>query len=136
VFRSRLVRSALLISALLVLVAPTAQAHRTSSFRACVVDGGACRWRGDVLADGTTARLVGMPHPAHVGHPVRVWRRDPRDGVWRKVDTTVVRRWGNIRWAWTVHAFDARTDPYRIRFQIPGHGTSSTARLHVITPDF
>lgn len=114
------------------LLGPVAGAHPTSSFRSCVMSGGKCRWQGGVLADGSTARLVGIPTPKHSGSVARVWRSDPLTGDWQVVGTTVVHRWGKIRWSWRPDLADARNRPYRFRFEIPGHGTSTIAHLAVI----
>ena len=85
-----------------------------------------------MLADGSTARLVGSPAPKHAGAAARVWRFDPLTSDWEVVGTTVVHRWGRIRWSWQVELADARDEPYRFRFEIPGHGTSTIAHLGVV----
>ena len=127
-------RSCRVLVGALVLVgslSPVAGAHPISSFRGCVVAGGSCRWQSGVLADGSTARLVGIPAPRHSGAIARVWRSDPLTGEWAVVGTTIVHRWGKIRWSWQVELADARNEPYRFRFEIPGHGASTIAHLGV-----
>ena len=114
------------------LLGPVAGAHPTSSFRGCAQAGGHCRWQHGLPAGGGTARLVGIPAPKHSGTVARVWRFDPRTGEWEVVATTVVHRWGNIRWSWRPELADARALPYRFRFEIPDHGTSTIARIAVI----
>ena len=95
------------------------------------MSGGKCRWQSGVLA-GDTARLVGSPTPRHAGSVLRVWRSDPRTGGWAVVGTTVVHRWGKIRWSWESELADARNEPYRFRFEIPDHGTSTITHLAVV----
>lgn len=124
--------SALVLAGSLVSVA---DAHPISSFRGCIEDGDRCRWRSTVLADGSTARVTGVARPKHSGSAVQVWRFDPRTADWRLVGTTVVYRWGKARWSWQVERADARRRPYRFRFEIPGHGVSTIARLDVVSGD-
>ena len=112
-----------------------AAAHPTSAFRGCIEDGDRCRWQSTVLADGSTARVTGIPTPKHSGSVVRVLRFDPRTGVWQLVGTSIVHRWGKARWLWQVESTDARNRPYPFRFEIPGHGTSTIARLAVVLAD-
>lgn len=114
------------------LLVPVADAHPTPTFRGCVVSGERCRWRGGVLADGSTARLAGIPMPKHGGAVALLWRFDPNSDQWRVVGTTIVHKWGKIRWSWQAELVDARNEPYRFRFEIPGHGVSTTAHLGVV----
>ena len=70
--------------------------------------------------------------PKHVGAVALVWRFDPDLEQWGVVGMTVVHRWGRIRWSFETELADARDQPYRFRFEIPGHGMSSLAHLGVV----
>lgn len=93
---------------------------------------------GEAPARGAM-RAVGFPKNVRLALEARI--KAVRDApppsfpagspVWSAMSKDKV-RWGKIRWSWRPDLADARNRPYRFRFEIPGHGTSTTAHLDVV----
>ena len=126
----RSVRLLTVAIAAVVITAPAAVAHPTSTFDACLRPPakGAC---GDnvsyVYRD--TVVLRGRVVPDHAN--AIVLRRAPGDR-WRRVGRVPISD-GEMVWRWHTHRPDAVQDaPYRLRFAIPGHGRSDVVLAWVL----
>lgn len=116
--------------AVVLVAAPTALGHPTTTFDACLRPpvAGEC---GDnvsyVYRD--TVVLRGQVEPDHAS--AIVLRRAPGER-WRRAGRVAVTD-GELVWRWHTHRPDAVQDaPYRLRFVIPGHGRSDVVLAWVL----
>jgi hypothetical protein len=123
---------AVAILALAGLGPPVAIADPADEFDACLTLGGV-----DFCDDtfsyvyGNVVVLKATVSPVH--EEAVVQRKAPGDDRWENVDTVTITDAGRIKWRWHTHRPDAdQQHPYRLRFRIPGHGTSDVVKAFVL----
>jgi hypothetical protein len=130
----RTLSASLAVLALLLLHWP-ATANVPESFTACIgpVQSDYCSTDDTYLA-GDDLWLRGKVKPAHAGMIATVQTKEPGEDVWQGVATDTISDAGKMRWTWATDVSDARTKPYRLRWKIPGHGTSEVVKVLLIVP--
>jgi hypothetical protein len=118
--------------ALSVIAPASAAADPVDEFDACLTSSTAAECGDNVsYFYGDVVVLKGTVSPAHQRAVVQ--RRAPGSDRWVKVDTVTITDHGRMKWRWHTHRGDAdQAHPYRLRFRIPGHGTSHVAKAWVL----
>ncbi len=123
---------AVAILALAALPPMNAVAHPTETFDACLTfaDRDECEdsfayLYGDVVVMKATVS------PVH--DEVVVQRKAPGADRWENVEAVSINDAGRMKWRWHTHRPDAdQLHPYRLRFRIPGHGTTDVVEAFVL----
>lgn len=80
---------------------------------------------------GDVVVLKATVSPLHEEAVVQL--KAPGDDRWKDVDTVTITDAGRMKWRWHTHRPDAdQQHPYRLRYRIPGHGTSDTVKAFVL----
>lgn len=113
----------------------TANAQPLDSFTSCGVVLGRCFPTSESApvgyTPGQTAILKAHASPPHRGEIAHVLRRKPGSSRWRQIGTARLNARGWLRFAWHTVPADDDGRLNRIRFVIPGIGTSRTLWVQV-----
>jgi hypothetical protein len=129
-------RAAAILAAEILLAAASpvgvAAAHPTGAFDACLT-------RADVdVCDDTFSYVFGdvvvLRGTIETAHPrALVLVRPPRSDRWQRWGRIPISDAGTMTFRWRTHRDDAdQQRPYRLRFQIPGHGQSDIVKAYVL----
>jgi hypothetical protein len=125
----------LALAIMLTVVAEPTLAHPARSFDACA----AYRRHGGICADtatyviGDRVFLRARVEPAHEGRDAFVTFLRPGAERWRRGVSVHITASGRTRWSFRATKVEAdRSEPWRFRFRIPGHGASDAMTVFIL----